>query len=222
MSIDTAGIDIIARFQRADTLLGQLQDRTAAVHAAAESVADHDRNIGRVAEKTGMLLEEVRMAVAVAGSAKQAFIDALDRATGALSAVQSQADAIDAESIVGALEARVAELQRTVQSQLADITAPLDVELVRLGQLATKVEDRLRFFEPDLFLLNVDRRVDDLRKQIDRLALAAEKSDELLDLLYRKDGLRDFGNRLGRIEARLSPALLIPAYLVLLLLLLLK
>jgi archaellum component FlaC len=214
MAADSDGNEIIARFQAADGLLEELRGQAAAVRSTVGTLAGHDRSLAEIASNSKLLLRDLEGLGSVAAESRAALVKSLTEATDTIEVVKAQAQALDAQRIAGAVDDRLDEMKESVLKQFNEMTAAFEAELLRLDRLATQTEDRLRFFEADRFLEDVDDRVEKLTAQVSRLSTAAKSVDELVETV-RRGGLRDLGSRIDKLERNLRPPVLITAYVIL-------
>lgn len=222
MPVDTVDTEIISRFQQTDALLGELRAQATALRQTVATLAGHDRSLAEIADHTGASAGDVARLADTAAQSKDALVGALDTARSTLELVTKQAATLDPQLVVNMVETHLRELERAVTDEFTGATAQFDEEVVRLGQLARRVEDSLQLFDPRRFLADLDDRIDGLDGQIERLTIAAVALDDLQAGERRKSAGEDLAARVRKIERRLSPAVVLPAYLTLLVLTLIK
>ncbi len=112
----------------------------------------------------------------------------------------------------------LAELPRLVE-ELRDSLARLDAvgrrlsdatssgagpgDVADVAHLVDEINRRLRIFDPDVFLAQLDGRVEELSEQVGRLMVSAAKVDEVLESSLRSGGERDVRARLDQLSSRM-------------------
>jgi len=191
--------EVAIRFQEADLLMSELQTRLDGAASAAVDAGQHAESARVTAQLTNELLVELRELQTGASKAYQRFADAAGAAATLVETLADDRRRVDPEGLSADLGARVEGLKEQLQSQLDGALAPLGEHLTALRQLVDRVDDRLSFFDADVFIGRLDDQVENLKGIAASFEASREESHRLLVWADAEKGLRGTQSRLNSL-----------------------